>query len=114
MALYRSGKSPHTHAQISCYPIFFNIQNLYFLRLVLVIWLVPSLVGNAVAVSLLGLFAGPMYPIMLNRAGRALPASIITGAVGWIAGVGTVGAALFPFVTGALASGFGVQSLQPL
>ncbi|KAJ8078953.1 hypothetical protein PM082_013237 [Marasmius tenuissimus] len=80
----------------------------------LVIWLVPSLIGGAVAISIVGFLLGPMYPITMNHAGRVLPRWILTGAIGWIAGFGQAGSAFFPFVTGALANKYGIKSLQPL
>ncbi|KAG5649600.1 hypothetical protein H0H81_002891 [Sphagnurus paluster] len=84
------------------------------ISLELVVWLVPSLIGNAVAVSLVGLLLGPMYPIAISHAGRVLPRWILTGAIGWIAGFGQAGSAVLPFLTGSLAAKFGIKSLQPL
>ncbi|KAF9265531.1 MFS general substrate transporter [Marasmius fiardii PR-910] len=84
------------------------------LSLELVVWLVPSLVGGAVAVSFVGFLLGPMYPITMNYAGRTLPRWILTGSIGWIAGFGQAGSAVFPFMTGALAGKYGIRSLQPL
>ncbi|KAG5642083.1 hypothetical protein DXG03_003636 [Asterophora parasitica] len=80
----------------------------------LVVWFVPSLVGNAVAVSIVGMLLGPMYPIAMNHAGRVLPRWILTGSIGWIAGFGQAGSAVIPFMTGAISSKFGIRSLQPL
>ncbi|KAG0695917.1 MFS general substrate transporter [Suillus ampliporus] len=80
----------------------------------LIVWFVPSLVGDAVAVCVTGVLLGPMYPIVMNHAGRVLPRWILTGAIGWIAGVGQAGSALVPFVAGALAQSSGIKSLQPL
>ncbi|GLB45227.1 putative MFS general substrate transporter [Lyophyllum shimeji] len=80
----------------------------------LIVWLVPSLIGDAVAVSIVGVLLGPMYPIVMNHAGRVLPRWILTGSIGWIAGFGTAGGALVPFMTGAISSKFGIRSLQPL
>ncbi|KAL0574334.1 hypothetical protein V5O48_007616 [Marasmius crinis-equi] len=84
------------------------------ISLELVVWLVPSLVGGAVAVSFVGFILGPMYPITMNHAGRTLPRWILTGSIGWIAGFGQAGSAVFPFATGALAGKYGIRSLQPL
>ncbi|KAF8517398.1 MFS general substrate transporter [Hysterangium stoloniferum] len=84
------------------------------IALELIIWFVPSLVGNAVSVSLIGFFLGPMYPAIMNQAGGILPRWLLTGSIGWIAGFGQAGSALLPFMTGALASKFGISSLQPL
>lgn len=83
-------------------------------RLELIVWLVPSLIGNAVAVSIVGVLLGPVYPIVMNEASRILPRWLLTGSIGWIAGFGQAGSAVLPFLTGALASRVGIKSLQPL
>ena len=80
----------------------------------LVVWLVPSLLGDAIAVSLIGFFLGPIYPILTSVAERIIPHWLLNGAVGWYGGIGQAGAALFPFVTGALSEKFGIVSLNPL
>ena len=55
-----------------------------------------------------------MYPLLVKQSGSILPKWLFTGCVGWIAGVGQTGSAILPFVTGLLASKFGITSLQPL
>ena len=75
-----------------------------------------------------------MYPICINEAGEVLPRRVLAGsidtltyfrrcsysgtdsdpALGWIAGSSTVGSAILPFMTGALASCFGISALQRL
>ena len=77
-------------------------------------WVVPSLVENAVAVALVGMLLGPMYPILVNHSTKILPRWLLTGSIGYIAGVGQAGSAVLPFITGILASRFGISSLQPL
>lgn len=77
-------------------------------------WLIPSLLENAVAVALIGVFLGPIYPIVMRLTGRLIPYSLVGGSVGWVTGFGQTGSAILPFITGTLASKFGVQSLQPL
>lgn len=84
------------------------------IALELVVWLVPSLVGGAVAVSIIGVLLGPMYLIAMNQASRTLPRWILTGSIGWIAGFGQAGSAVLPFMTGAIAGKHGIKSLQPL
>jgi fucose permease len=79
-----------------------------------VVWLVPSLIGGAVAVSLVGVLLGPIYPIAMNEARRILPPWLLTGCIGWIAGLGQAGSAALPFLTGAVASKTGIKSLQPV
>ncbi|KAG1776365.1 MFS general substrate transporter [Suillus placidus] len=80
----------------------------------LIVWFVPSLVGDAVAVSVIGVLLGPMYPIVMNHTRRVLPRWLLTGAIGWIAGVGQAGSALVPFVAGAIAQNSGIKTLQPV
>ncbi|CAK5262012.1 unnamed protein product [Mycena citricolor] len=80
----------------------------------LIVWFVPSLIGGAVAVSLVGMFLGPIYPIIMNRAARAVPRWLLSPSIGWIAGFGQTGSAALPFLTGAVASKAGIRSLQPL
>lgn len=77
-------------------------------------WLVPSLIGSAVAVSFVGMLLGPIYPIVMNHSARILPPWLLTGCIGWIAGFGQAGSALLPFITGAIASREGIKTLQPL
>ncbi|KAG6377546.1 major facilitator superfamily domain-containing protein [Boletus reticuloceps] len=57
------------------------IYALLAIGLQLVVWFVPSLIGGAVAVSIIGVLLGPMYPITMNHAGRVLPAWLLTGNV---------------------------------
>ncbi|KAA1472100.1 MFS general substrate transporter [Dentipellis sp. KUC8613] len=78
------------------------------------VWVVPSLIENAVAVSVIGVLMGPMYPILVNHTKSILPGWLLTGSVGWITGIGQAGSAVLPFVAGVLASKFGISSMQPL
>ncbi|EUC65244.1 MFS general substrate transporter [Rhizoctonia solani AG-3 Rhs1AP] len=80
----------------------------------LVIWLVPDVIGNAVAVSFVGMLLGPMIPIVMKVTSGLVPKRVLTGCIGWIASSGQVGSAVFPFLTGALAQKHGVKVLQPV
>ncbi|KAI0322837.1 MFS general substrate transporter [Amylostereum chailletii] len=80
----------------------------------IIVWLVPSLIGDAVAVSFVGMLLGPVYPIIMNESGRILPRWLLTGCIGWIAGFGQTGSAALPFMTGAISSAAGIGALQPL
>jgi fucose permease len=64
----------------------------------LLAWLVPNVIGNAVAVCLLGLLLGPVYPT----------------AIGFIGGAGSSGGAVAPFTTGILAQAAGTWVLHPV
>ncbi|CUA77505.1 Gallate transporter [Rhizoctonia solani] len=85
------------------------------IALELVVWLVPNIIGNAVAVSIVGMLLGnPLYPIAMNITGAIVPKRILTGSIGWIASFGQAGSAVFPFMTGALAQKHSVKVLQPM
>jgi fucose permease len=80
----------------------------------MIVWLVPSFTAAAISVSMIGILLGPMYPIALNHTARVLPRHLVNGTVGWISACGAGGSALLPFLTGAMASKLGIESLQPL
>ncbi|KAG8910348.1 hypothetical protein FRC00_008364, partial [Tulasnella sp. 408] len=54
----------------------------------LVVWLVPNLITNAVAVAIVGMALGPMYPIVMNIAAEVLPKWILAGSIGYVASSG--------------------------
>ncbi|KDQ09347.1 hypothetical protein BOTBODRAFT_179057 [Botryobasidium botryosum FD-172 SS1] len=78
------------------------------------VWRIPSLIENAIAISLIGLVLGPFFPICMSVAGEVLPRRLVVGSIGWISGFGTTGGSAFPFITGALASKYGVKIMPPL
>ena len=104
-------------------------------RLEVTIWFVPSIIENAVAVSTLfinnlttflktdrtvtqvsfvGVLLGPLWPIVVGHGAHVIPAYLFTACMGLITGVGMAGSAALPFITGVLASKYGIKSLQPL
>ncbi|KAF7350827.1 MFS domain-containing protein [Mycena sanguinolenta] len=90
------------------------IYGLVAFALELVIWLVPSLVGGAVSVAIVGLVLGPIYPIGINHAGRVFPPRLVADVISWTASIATTGAAVVPFATGAIAERAGIKSLEPV
>ncbi|KAG9000651.1 hypothetical protein FRB94_005304 [Tulasnella sp. JGI-2019a] len=80
----------------------------------IIVWRVPNLLTDAVAVALVGLVLGPLYPIVMNVSAEVLPRWILAGSIGFVASLGQMGSALFPFLTGLLATSHGVEVLQPL
>ncbi|KIJ36995.1 hypothetical protein M422DRAFT_232201 [Sphaerobolus stellatus SS14] len=77
------------------------------------IWFIPNLIGNAASISLIGLFMGPMFPLIMGHAQKIIPTRLLSGSISWICGLGTVGVSSLPFVEGAIANKFGIGSLQP-
>ncbi|KAF7559306.1 hypothetical protein G7046_g4849 [Stylonectria norvegica] len=80
----------------------------------LLYWLVPNFAASVVFVMLLGFFLGPMFPAAVIVATKLLPTDYHVSAIGFAAAFGGGGAAVFPFVVGAIAQGSGVEVLQPV
>lgn len=84
------------------------------LALQLVFWLVPQFVVSAVAVALLGMFLGPIFPGGVMVAAKLLPKHLHVSALGFAMAIGGTGGTIFPFAIGAIAQSRGVQVLQPI
>ncbi|EHY59330.1 hypothetical protein HRR83_001397 [Exophiala dermatitidis] len=80
----------------------------------LLVWLVPNIIGNAVAESIVGLFLGPVYPCATALFSRLLPRSIQISSLSVVTSMGSSGGALVPFITGLLAQKLGTVVLHPI
>lgn len=80
----------------------------------LLAWLIPNVIGNAVAVSLLGLLLGPVYPCAQTIFSRLVPKHLQTTAIGFIGSAGSSGGAVAPFTTGILAQAVGTWVIHPV
>lgn len=80
----------------------------------LLVWFVPNIVGEAVAVSIVGLLLGPVYPcaaaVFMKRMSRR---EALRG-MGTISAFGSMGGAVAPFITGLLAQVAGTFVLHPI
>ncbi|RDW79137.1 putative MFS transporter [Aspergillus mulundensis] len=84
------------------------------LALELVFWLVPDIITEAVAISLLGLFSGPFFATGISVASKLFTPEIRSSALAFIFLMGQIGGAVFPAVTGIIAAQSGVKVLQPM
>ncbi len=80
---------------------------------VLVIWLVPLPAVAAFGLWLTGYALGPIYPTTIALVPGLVPARLVPSAVGFLASLGSMGAALFPWLAGNLAQAVGLWSLMP-
>lgn len=80
----------------------------------LLVWLVPNVIGDAVAVSLVGLLLGPVYPCVMTVVSRLLARDIQMSSVSIISAMGSSGGAIFPFLTGLLSQKLGTVVLHPI
>ncbi len=79
----------------------------------LLFWLIPSFISSAIFAGWLGFFLGPLFPAAIVVATRLIPRRLHVSAIGFVAAFGGGGAAIFPFVVGAIAQAKGVQVLEP-
>jgi fucose permease len=84
------------------------------MALELFFYLIPQFYVSAVAVSLQGFFIGPLFPAAIVAATKLLPKYLHVSAIGFAAAFGGGGAAVLPFVVGAIAQSKGVEVLQPI
>ena len=80
----------------------------------LLVWLVPNIVGDAVAVSFVGLLLGPVYPCATSVFSRLITRHLQTSSLAAISAMGSSGGAVAPFFTGLIAQSSGTWVLHPI
>jgi MFS family permease len=80
----------------------------------LLVWLVPNVIGESVAVAMVGYVLGPLAPCSMAVFARLLPRNVQATAMGFVSSAGSSGGALWPFVTGLLAQSKGTYVLHPI
>jgi fucose permease len=80
---------------------------------VLLIWLIPLNGVSAIGLCLTGYCLGPIFPTTIALMSKLVPARILPSAIGFLASLGSMGAALFPWMAGNLAQFIGLWALLP-
>lgn len=80
----------------------------------LLVWLVPNIIGEAVALAIVGLLLGPIYPCATVIFSRAIKRSEQVSSLSVISAFGSSGGAVAPFTTGILAQAAGTFVLHPI
>ncbi|KAJ5094662.1 Major facilitator superfamily domain general substrate transporter [Penicillium angulare] len=80
----------------------------------LVFWLVPNIITEAVAVSLLGFFSGPFFATGVSVGSKIFAPEILSPAISFVFVLGQIGGSIFPAITGLIAAHVGVKVLQPI
>ncbi|PSS10775.1 hypothetical protein M430DRAFT_107964 [Amorphotheca resinae ATCC 22711] len=80
----------------------------------LLVWQVPNIIGDAVAVSIVGLLLGPVYPCATAVFSRAIGRKDQVSSLSVISAFGSSGGAVAPFTTGILAQAVGTFVLHPI
>ncbi|TVY57799.1 Bypass of stop codon protein 6 [Lachnellula cervina] len=80
----------------------------------LLVWQVPNIIGDAVAIAIVGLLLGPVYPCATVVFSRAIPRKEQVSGLSVISAFGSSGGAVAPFTTGILAQAAGTFVLHPI
>lgn len=80
----------------------------------LLVWLVPNIIGDAVAVAIVGLLLGPVYPCSAAVFMRTMSRKEKLSGMGVISAFGSSGGAAAPFTTGLLSQAVGTFVLHPI
>lgn len=78
------------------------------------VWFLPNVIGDAVAVAFIGFLLGPIYPCATGVFSKLLPSHLQITSLGFISSMGSSGGALAPFFTGLLAQKVGTVVLNPI
>ena len=84
------------------------------LAMQLLVWFVPNVIGNAVAVSIVGFLLGPVYPCAITVFLRGMSRSEALSGMGTISAFGSMGGAVAPFFTGLIAQAVDPWVLHPI
>lgn len=80
----------------------------------LVFWLQPNIIASATALSLMGFLFGPFFATGMSVASKLFPRASQSSSLGFVFVLAQAGAALFPSITGLVATRAGVAVLQPI
>jgi fucose permease len=80
----------------------------------LLVWQVPNVIGDSVALALVGLLLGPVYPCAMVVFSRAIGRKDQVSSLSVISAFGSSGGAVAPFTTGILAQAAGTFVLHPI
>ena len=80
----------------------------------LLVWLVPNIIGEAVAVALVGLLLGSVYPCAMVVYSRLLGRDELISALAFVSAMGSSGGAISPFLTGLVSQKVGTWVLNPI
>ena len=79
----------------------------------LFVWLLPVYAVSAVGLGLIGFSFGPIYPTTIALISDRVSGRILPSVIGFMVSLGSIGAAICPWLAGLLAQRFGLWSLMP-
>jgi fucose permease len=80
---------------------------------VVIIWLAPFSAVSAIGLVLTGYCLGPIFPTTIALMSSLIEGRLLSSAIGFVASLGSLGGALFPWIAGNLAQQVGLWTLLP-
>jgi fucose permease len=80
----------------------------------LLVWFVPNIIGEAVAVAFVGLLLGPIYAFAIAAYNRLLNRDELVSALSFVSAMGSSGGAVAPFITGIISQKTGIWVVNPI
>ncbi|KAJ5654022.1 hypothetical protein N7490_001025 [Penicillium lividum] len=80
----------------------------------LMTWLIPNVIGEAVAVAILGVLLGAVYPCATSVFTKLLPRNMHIPSLSFVSALGSSGGAVWPFLTGIISQHVGTMVLHPI
>ncbi len=80
---------------------------------VLIIWLFPFEIADAVGFCFIGYSLGPIYPTTVALMPNLVSSRLVSSAIGFLVSMSILGIAVFPWLAGILAQSVGIWSLLP-
>ena len=92
------------------------IVSILSIVLVILTWVIPTILVEAVFVSIAGVFIGPNYPLLITFAALPglIPRKIQVVSITIMTAFGSTGGALFPFIVGVLLQKVGTFVVLPV
>src|SRR6266516_343004 len=79
----------------------------------LFVWLLPVYAVSAIGLGLIGFSFGPIYPTTIALISDKVSGRILPSVIGFMGSLGSIGAAICPWLAGTLAQRVGLWSLMP-
>ena len=80
----------------------------------LLVWFVPNIIGDAVAVAVVGLLLGPIYAFAISTFNRLQNRDELVSALSFVSAMGSSGGAVAPFLTGIISQKTGIWVVNPI
>lgn len=80
---------------------------------VILVWVAPNMLMSAAGLWIAGFSMGPIFPTTVALTSQLVPARLLPSAIGFLGSLGSMGAALFPWIAGNLTEWAGLWTLLP-